>query len=521
MEGSSPRLHDYLRRNARYFGDRVAVRFENDEITYSGLLQKTEQVARLLDTKGLRKGERVGVWMENSIAWIAIFLTCSRLGLVAIPINTRLTREEMAAIVSASRARLVFASRGYRRRDFFAEAEGAHYRSVETPAVVGVDPATPPDRWVFSRALPQGAKDDSRCPDDVLAIQFTSGTTTGTPKGVMLTNRNYIGAADYAAKCLLMTPASEFIGGATFFHTSGSMHCISACLVTGCTLNSMTIWDPEYFLDAGERFGCSVAHAPFFADIMALPRKKTRAKLEPLQRTTAAGESPASLRAIIDELDIPGLATLYGMTETCGNFTMWFPDDPIEMRVALNGRPELGNEIRITHPETRDVLKADAIGEIEMRGWGITPGYFENPAAMAAAFTENGWFRSGDSGYVTERGELAFLGRYKDIIRVGGENMTPTEAEHVMLETGHFGEVCVLALPDPRLNEIPVAVVIQKTNVEDWPSLVSQIRTRLADYKVPRHIYLASELPRTEATRRIQRSILQSWVSEGRLKRVV
>jgi fatty-acyl-CoA synthase len=207
------------------------------------------------------------------------------------------------------------------------------------------------------------------------------------------------------------------------------------------------------------------------------------------------------------------------MTETAGQFTMWFPDDTRDLRLAGNGRPQAGNQLRIADPDTLSEVSAGGTGEVQMRGPTLSPGYFQNPSAQAQAFTTDGWFRSGDLGLIGEQGQLVYVARLKEIIRVGGENLAPAEVEQALRDICQTPSVCVLALPDERLDEVAAAVLVRPAN-QDWSAVITALRQRLAGFKIPRAIYLADELPMT-ATNRVQRATLKAWIEDQRLQRVV
>jgi fatty-acyl-CoA synthase len=153
-----------------------------------------------------------------------------------------------------------------------------------------------------------------------------------------------------------------------------------------------------------------------------------------------------------------------------------------------------------------------------MRGHTLSPGYFANPQAQAEALTADGWFRSGDLGRL-EQGHLVYVARLKEIIRVGGENMAPAEVEEALREICGSQMVCVLGMPDARLDEVPAAVLVQPL-MQEWPQVLALLRQRLASFKVPRSVYLADALPNT-ATNRVQRAVLRSWIEQDKLERVV
>jgi fatty-acyl-CoA synthase len=244
--------------------------------------------------------------------------------------------------------------------------------------------------------------------------------------------------------------------------------------------------------------------------------EKVRAKLATLK--LGYDHAGSQIMQLHDEIGISGISNLYGMTETSGMFTMWFPDDPLIKRVSGNGRPQPGNEIRIVDAESGAPLTSDCLGEVQLRGPTITPGYFAQPEANRQAFTEDGWFRTGDLGSVSPDGELRYVARLKEIIRVGGENFAPAEVEEVLRSACQQQNLCVIGLPDERLQEIPVAVIVQNSPVA-WDEVLAGMRGRLAQFKVPRQVYVTDALPTTPAGK-VQRNVLANWITEGKLTRV-
>ena len=181
--------------------------------------------------------------------------------------------------------------------------------------------------------------------------------------------------------------------------------------------------------------------------------------------------------------------------------------------------PQPGNRLRIGDPETGAPLPPLAVGEIQMKGRTISPGYFNRPQANVEAFTEDGWLRSGDLGTISDEGELHYIARLKELIRVGGENLAPAEVEQAIRDAVGIEHVCVLGIPDERLDEVPAAVVVGKA-AADWPRVLAQLRSTLAGFKIPRAVYRAEQFPLT-ATNRVQRAVLREWIAGGRLERLV
>lgn len=517
MNAASARVVDLLWHNIQQFPDRTGLRIDGEPRSWRELGARVRDIASFLRLH-YRRGDRVGLWLHNCPAWIETFLALDEIGVVSVPINTRLTGTELGVIMRAAQLQGLVTTDHYRGRRYAQEACAALGDAPRSLRVFEAHDTLAPAHWIEHR--PGTGTDSDRpqaTPDGVFCIQYTSGTTS-IPKGVMLTDAAYLQTASYVARCQRLTPSSEFISAGPFFHCSGSMHALSVSMLAGCTLNSMSVWDPVRFLDDVSLRRCTVAHMIYFRDVLALGDPRARDKLRSLEVAHDLG-TPDFLMRIADELGVAGISNIYGMTETAGQFTMWFPDDPIAWRTGGNGRPQPGNHIRIVDPETGCAQAPGMTGEIQMRGPTISPGYFANDEARRQAFTDDGWFRSGDLGRIGEHGELVYVARLKEMIRVGGENLAPAEVEQALRDLTGATLVCALGMPDPRLDEV-VAAVLVTPRMHDWPLLMKQLRERLAGFKLPRALYLADELPIT-ATNRVQRATLKHWIEAGRLQRVV
>jgi len=518
MTDAAPRsrvvLADVFRHDARHYPDKTAIRLDGVGLTFAELARRVDDTVGALGAH-VAPGDRIGIWLQNSFSWLATFLALNELGAVSVPINTRLTAAECWTILRDAKARALVTTRRYRNRDYLDEIDaGAAQREGLTVFVA--DDAHAATEWPTVGAPQKTTAAPVAAADDLLCIQYTSGTTA-TPKGVMLTNRAYLTTANYVARCQRLTPSTRFISAAPFFHCSGTMHAIATCLVAGCTLNSLSVWDPEWFLDETERQQCDASHMIYFRDVLALGSASARSKLATMKVAHDLGTRDYLLR-LADELGLAGISNIYGMTETCGQFTMWFPDDPFERRISGNGRPQAGNALRIGDPETGAPLPSGAIGEIQMKGITVSPGYFNRAAANADAFTADGWLRSGDLGSINDAGELHYIARLKELIRVGGENLAPAEVEQAIRDATGTQHVCVLGVPDARLDEVPTAVVVG-SEVSDWPQVLAGLRGTLAGFKIPRAVYSAPQFPLT-ATNRVQRAVLRDWIVAGKLQRV-
>ena len=507
-------LDALFRFTAAHFGSNKALIIDGRIFSYVDLERLVEEACRILHPH-VRPGDRAGLWLPNTLGFVLGFLALSRLGAIVVPINTRLTAREAQFIVEDAGMRLLVTTKSYRGRHYLEEAESI--ARAHSFTLVAASDHEEPSAWRSILAGNAEARPLEEIPADILSIQYTSGTTS-TPKGVMLTHASYLSTARYIARCQMLTPSSRFVSAAPFFHCGGSVHAITVCLMAGCSLYGFVSWDPEYFLDVIAEHGCDVCHAAFYRDIFDLDPAMVRRKLSTLQSMATIG-SRADLMHLHDAFDIPGVSNLYGMTETSGNFAMWFPNDPLEKRVTRNGRPQLGNAFRIVDPGSGRVCAPGAEGEIQMKGPTVTPGYFRRPDATASALTPDGWFRSGDLGSLSAEGELHYIGRLKDIIRVGGENLSPLEVEEELNKFPGILRSCVVGVPDARLDEVPVAAVVVESAV-DWTMVERALRASIAGFKVPRQFYVVEALPMTatQKVRRVEiRELILSDALQGKL----
>lgn len=506
-----PSYQEIMAHNRFYYGDRTAITIDECAITFSQLGKLASDVRNFLG-QFVCEGEAVAIWLPNSFAWVASLLAARELGAVVVPVNTRLTAREMAYIIEDSGAVAVIAASDFRGRDFVAEAV-----ATLPSGVVVVDASNDSEASAWQAIGNRGAQNRVvPLAAGLMFIQYTSGTTN-EPKGVMITEDAFMLTANYCARAQRLSPSSQFMSATPLFHCSGNMHALTTCLIAGSTLHTMSMWDVEKFLHLCSKFRGDVGHGIFMRDVLAYGTEKARRFLGTLDVLAATG-SQDDLLMIHDELGIRGVSNLFGMTECCGNLTMWHPDAPLKARISGNGRPQAGNEIRIMGIDSLEPLPAGEAGEIQIRGPTITRGYFNSQDQTAAAFTEDGWLRTGDIGTLTPEFGLSYKTRLKEMIRVGGENVASAEVEQVLREVTDLKELCVVAVSDERLGEVPVLVAVVPEGF-DWGSMVPRLRERLAGFKIPRAIYTTASFEKT-ATNRIQKGRVRRDLAEGKLERI-
>jgi fatty-acyl-CoA synthase len=435
-----------------------AVRF-----SYADLFLSAKKTAGAMQAMGLRRGDHVGVLMGNDEKWLSLFYGAALIGAVTVPVNTRFRAAEVEYCVKQADCKALFYVPRFMKQDFAS--------FIDKIEIVKVD---------VSAGLPEGAYRPAEVsPDDVLLIQFTSGTTA-YPKGVMLTHDMMLRDAWAAGTRVGIRPEDRYFNCRPFFHVAGSTLSALMSLVAGATLVTLPAFEAGGALEMMERERCTLVSGndTIFQMLMGhenFPKRRL------VLRGGWAAAGPQTMRRIIDVLGAKQICAAYGLSEASPNVVMSDWREPEELRVQGLPKPLDGVEVRIS-PE----------GEIQVRGWNVMKGYYNNPEATAKAFTEDGWLRTGDLGELTADGRLRMVGRLKDVFRVGGENVAPAEVEEVLLAHPAVETAQVIGVPDPRLGEVPCAYVTLKSKANE-SELIEWCKTRMANFRIPRYLKIVAD----------------------------
>jgi fatty-acyl-CoA synthase len=458
-------------------------------LTYADLLARVQRLAGGLSALGLGPGSHVAICMANTPEWLVAWYAAAWLGATTVPINTRWKDEEIAwALDFADVTCVVFADTVV-KVDFLAIFERLRPRLPRITTWIGVgtrvpDWALPFDSVAGPTPAPQAT------PDSIGLIQFTSGSTA-RPKGAMLSHAAMLisarGGADYQG----VRADDRYFSPRPFFHVAGSVAAALVTLATQSCLVSIPIFDAAQALHVlvQEKCNFTVGNDAMFLMLMNQP------DIPPLPhlRGGYAAAGPEVHRLIRDRLGILYLCSSYGMSETCSSPALARWDDPFEMRAAGLLLPYPGVEIRIRRPGATTDCAINEPGELFIRGRIVMSGYYKQPDETKAAISPDGWLASGDLGVPEPGGRFRFVGRFKDIIRVGGENVSPAEVEGFLLKHPDIAAAQVVGLPDPRLGEIVAAFVVLRAGARVAPAaLVEWARSQMANFKAPRHIGLVA-----------------------------
>ena len=484
-------LTSFVAYHAKCDPAREAVLYRGARITYGELIDRAERVAGWLQARGVGAGDVVAVLMKNSAAFLDLALATSHAGGVFLPINFRLSADEVAYIVENSGAKLLLVDE---------ELE----KNAAGPAPVVVDAAAQSD----ARRLAPGAERVPAVPrrtSDLFRLMYTSGTTD-RPKGVMHTYENFYFKSSDHVLALDLGRHSRILVVGPFYHVGAFDLPGVAVLWQGGLMCILRDFEPEAVLSAiaAERLDCGWL-APVMTSALLSHPGRERHDVSSLRWVIGGGERTPEqrIRAFSAYFTNARYIDGYGLTETCGGDTLMEPGREIE-KIGSTGRALAHVEVEI-----RDAMGAPVPaghpGEICLRGPKVTQGYWRDPKKTKASFFGD-WFRTGDVGYLDADGFLFLTDRKKDIIISGGENIASSEVERVIYELPQVREAAVVGVPDEKWGERPVAVVSLNDGGElDLDTLMAHCRARLAAFKVPKALVLRDQLPRNPSGKVLKR----------------
>ena len=499
-------LGSWPERRLRISPQRPAIWFEGTTTTHGEFAHRVRRAAAALEGLGVRRGDRVAWFGANHPTALELLYACGQLGAIWVPVNARLTAPEARYVLEHSGASLVVHGREHGTTADTLRAElpaVRHWVAAETPLAGGADSLD----WgqLLADAEPV-LRDEPVTDDDPCLIMYTSGTT-GRPKGAVLTHGNMTWSCINQAFGLDFTPDERTLGLAPLFHIGGLNGTVNPTLLRGGSVVLVRGFDPPATLAViSEQRVTSFFAVPTMLDALSRQPDFDTIDLSALRTIGAAG-APLPLPLLRTWLD-RGITVqqAYGMTESAPAGTMLDSADAVA-KVGSAGKSQFFVDVRVVRPDGTECGPGE-IGEVVLSGPNIMAGYWNAPEETAAAIVD-GWYHSGDAGSTDEDGYLYIRDRYKDMIISGGENVYPAEIESALLEFDDVQEVAVIGVPDPTWGEVGLAVVVPAPGTAlDGEELRTRLRTRLAGFKVPKHVELADELPKT-ATGKIRKPDLR------------
>ncbi|MFB0628720.1 FadD3 family acyl-CoA ligase [Streptomyces sp. AB3(2024)] len=488
---------------AAAYGDREALADGEVRWTFAELAAEIASSARAAIAHGIRPGDRVALWAPNGHRWVTAALGAVGAGAVLVPVNTRYKPAEAADVIRRSGARVLFTERGFLGTDYARDLHASGEDLGALASTVILRGGHGEESWEAYLSAGRSVSEAERAdradrvrPDDICDVLYTSGTT-GRSKGVTSTHARTLRLYASWSELVTLRPGDRYLLVNPFFHTFGYKAGVLACLLRGVTMLPEARYDTDRILRrmAEERVTCLMGPPTVFHGLLRHPDRGAHDLSALRLAGTGAASVPASLvEEIRGGLGAPDVFTAYGLTE-CGGVVSVCPTDADADTLARTVGPPLpGTEVRITGP-LGAVLPAGEPGEVQVRGYHVTPGYLDDPAATADAILPGGWLRTGDVGVLDGRGYLAITDRLKDMYVVGGFNAYPAEVENVLVTHPAVVDAAVVGAPDERLGEVGVAYLVTSAPVTAG-ELTAWARERLANFKVPRRFTVVGELPR-------------------------
>ncbi|MCB1746193.1 MAG: AMP-binding protein [Gammaproteobacteria bacterium] len=504
------------------FGPREALVFGEERYTFDEVAARIDEVARGLIELGVKPGDHVALWLMNRPEWIFTMFALARIGAVQVPVNTRFRTHDLAYLLKQSDARYLITHDVSGPVDFLAMVREVVELPVQGVAVH--DPGFPELERVivlgerghagcvsFDDMLDEAAEVDAQVsaaraamvdPDHPVFIMYTSGTT-GFPKGVMH-NHVMLRLVEERAFRLAITENDTILNYLPLFHLFSYSEAALMSMLTGARQVLTETFEPAACIRLIERERVTVMHG-FETHLKDLSDAQERlgADLSSLRcGLFAAGmQSGVPITRRAAEVLAPLVTvTGYGMSEMGAGTIVGSLGDSLEQRAETSGYPAPGYRFRIVDPASGAEQPVGTPGEITCKGYGLMMGYYEKPAETAACYDDDGWFHTGDMGVLRADGYIRFLGRYKDMLKVGGENVDPMEVEGLLLGLDGVQQVAVVGFPDERLSEVPVAFV-QPTDDSTLTekAVLDYCRGKVATFKIPRHVLFVDALPMTSS----------------------
>ncbi len=514
-------LGGVLETAARRFAEREALVWGDERWTYAALNREVNEVAKGLLALGVAPGERVALWMTNRPEWVFLMYAIARVGACIVPLNTRYRSDDVAYAVQQSRsATLITLDRSgpvdYQSmlQETMPRIERAgdgtlavdNYPDLKRLVVLGDARLAHAENW--SGLLKRGsAVSDATLaaraaqvdPDGLMVICYTSGTT-GHPKGVMHSHIPIRNTYE-RAQLLGQTMNDVHVNYLPLFHLYGFSEISLMCVLTGAKQILMDVFDAERALDLAERENATFLHGfeAHWLDLLNAQARRPRQLGIRLGTLPSGVESTVPIAERVQDVFCPTISG-FGMSEIWAYVSCDNPSFTREQRVQASGYPMNDCEFRIVDPESGADRPAGVTGELLARGYTVMKGYWDKPEATAATIDADGWLHTGDMGLIREDGHLVFLGRYKDMLKVGGENVSPAEVETYLRGMPEILDAAVVAYPDARLAEVPVAFVILNAGATvSGDDLIARMKGRVASFKIPRHVIFVDGFPMTSS----------------------
>lgn len=497
--------------------------------TYREFDEETDRLAKAFMGLGIEKGEHIAIWSDNKREWLLSQFATGKMGGVLVTVNTSYQSSELEYLLKQSESTTLILGEEFKGNNYIdiinavcpelKTAEKGNIRCAKLPhlerVIVMSGNAYPGIySWSEFEAFADGISDgqleerfDSMDPDDVINIQYTSGTT-GFPKGVMLTHANVVNNGKLVGDTMNLTERDRLCIPVPFFHCFGCVLGTMAAVTHSTTMVIAEQFEPKKVLQMVQDEKCTGLHGVPTMFIAELNHPDFASIDTSTLRTGIMAGSPCPIevmKKVISDMGASEITIAYGQTESSPVITQTRADDAIEKRVSTVGKPHAEVEVKIIDPATGETVAAGVPGELCTRGYHIMKGYYNNEEATNNAIDQDGWLHTGDIALEDEDGYIAITGRIKDMVIRGGENIYPREIEEFLYSHSAIQDVQVVGVPDPKYGEELMAWIILKEGERmDAEELRDYCTGKISRHKIPRYFEFTKEYPMT-ASGKIQK----------------
>ena len=498
-----------------------------------------DQVAKGLMALGIQRGEKVAIWANNLPEWVYTQYGSARMGAVLVTVNTSYRSAELEYLLEQSDATTIILTGGVREADEYIkvinkvcptlkDSEPGKLASPKLPFLknviyLGKDKVPGMYNWDDIMEMGKKVSDaelkqrlDSLDPDDVINMQYTSGTT-GFPKGVMLSHTNLIGNAMSMATCMNLTPDDAMCIPVPFFHCFGCVIGTLCCMVSGATMAPVVAFNPVDVLKTVEASKCNAllgVPTMFIAEFEEMD--KNSYDTSSLRTGVMAGSTcPIEvMKRVIKDMGAKEMTIVYGQTEASPGITQTRDNDSLELKTSTVGKALPNVEVKIVDPVTDEEMPVNEQGELCTRGYHVMKGYYKMEEATAQAVDKDGWLHTGDLATMDENGYCKITGRIKDMIIRGGENIYPREIEEFLYHFPKVKDVQVVGVPDTKYGEEVAAFIQLKPGEKATAEEVKAFcKDKISYHKIPRFVFFVDDYP-TTASGKIQKYKLRDIATE-------
>ena len=495
-------------------------------LTYAQYHREVTRLAKGLLAIGIQKGEHVAVWATNVPEWVMLEIALAKIGAVLVTVNTNYRRSEIEYSLRQGDVSTLFMIEGFRGNSYAdsmyriapelkALTDPIHQRldSAALPdlkRVILIGSDSQPGMMLYSHLAPLGERvsdealqqrQSSIDPHDVVQMQYTSGTT-GFPKAVMLTHYGILNQTHVTCSIGELRPNERFVTAMPYFHIAGSVGAIMFSLYLGCTLIPLISFDPEKelkLLDA-EKATFSFNVPTMLVAMLNHPRFAAGEFDLSSLREIITGATPVPV-ALMEEVKVrmgADCTIVFGLTESTGAVTETIQSDTFELKSSTVGIPLPHMDIKIADPVTGEPVGFGQSGELMARGFLVMKGYYNMPAKTAETIDAQGWLHTGDLATMNAAGYVNIVGRVKDMIIRGGENIYPAEIESFLLRHPKIADAQVVGIPDSFMGEEVASLIRLKPGEEaEEAELLDYLRDGISRHKIPRHIRFVTSFPLT------------------------